>query len=444
MRRFLPKTVAGQLTMLVISGVTLGVGLSSALVLYLVYSGNLGPSPQSLAQARASRIVGVVDSVHDAQTLDAARAFVLRSENDTIAIHLVSSVPKPKDNQPPNSLILDIVKDLEKDWQLTILPHDYSGADERAIFIQATPERILRFDVANHPYVDHILWIQTLSTLVFIVALVTAITIWGMRRVAKKLHSIALAAQAFGRPGYEDMPDLDESGLIEVAQAARALNDMRRRIKKLLAERTQMLAAISHDLRTPLTRLRLRVERLPATASKDLMLGEITFITGMLGEILAYLRETSQNEAAVPLDLPSFIQTICAHFTDIGHEVSYRGVDRFTLKCRPQAMTRAITNLVENAVKFGTKVEVALTVEGSDAIIEVRDEGPGLSPSLMQSVFEPFVKGDTARLQSDKKGFGLGLSIVREIIAAHGGDILLENRAPHGLTARMRLPCSTP
>jgi signal transduction histidine kinase len=280
----------------------------------------------------------------------------------------------------------------------------------------------------------------TLGVITFLILFVSA---WAVRWVTAPLSSIASAARAFGRPGGGEAADLIENGPIEIAQAARALNEMRQRVRSLVDERTRMLVAVSHDLRTPLTRLRLRIERLRDHPVQAAMLEEIATINEMLSETLAYMREVGQTEAAAPTDLPSLLQTICAQFGDTGHDVVYRGPDRLVLSCRPHGLTRAVTNLVDNATKFGAAVEVGVTSRDGEVLIEVRDDGPGVPAAMLASVFEPFFKGDNARSQQGSGGFGLGLSIVREIAERHGGGVEIENRRPHGLTARLRLPWAT-
>ena len=287
---------------------------------------------------------------------------------------------------------------------------------------------------------------QALCTLAVITLMILFVSAYAVRGVTAPLRSIATAASAFGRPGGgsgdgagEDLP---ESGPREVKQAARALNEMRKRVRSLVDERTRMLTALSHDLRTPLTRLRLRVERLGEEPARAAMLGEIAVINDMLSETLAYIREAGRNEAPVATDLPSLVQTVCAQFADIGHDVVYRGPDRLALPCRPHAVTRAIANLVDNATKFGSHVEVSVEPFADDVRVEVRDDGPGVAAELKNRVFEPFFKIDNARARTG--GFGLGLSIVRDIADAHGGVVELLDAAPRGSIARLTLPLRAP
>jgi len=212
-----------------------------------------------------------------------------------------------------------------------------------------------------------------------------------------------------------------------------------------MEERTRMLAAISHDLRTPLTRMRLRAERIGDVKTRDGMLDDIAIISDMLNGTLAYLRDGGRAEPVHLVDLSSLLQTICARFSDVGHSVSYEGPARFAFACRAQALTRAVTNIVENGVKNGSTVTVALRGPTGDAVqIEVSDDGPGIPVELQDKVFDPFFKGDSARPSSRLGGFGLGLSIARDVVRNHGGEIVLSNRAPHGLSVRMDLKSACP
>jgi signal transduction histidine kinase len=237
---------------------------------------------------------------------------------------------------------------------------------------------------------------------------------------------------------------VNRRGPREIVQVADALNDMRTRIRALLDDRTRMLAAISHDLRTPLTRLQLRAERIGDQDLREGMLHEIARVARMLDETLDYLREDVRSESASRIDLPSALQTICAEFADVGHAVSYEGPAHLTWTCRPSALTRAISNVVDNAVKHGSVVTVSLRGARDGAVeIDVADDGPGIPSSLREKVFDPFFKGDDARTSARRSGFGLGLSIARDVVKGHGGDIDLLDGTPRGLIVRMSLPSQT-
>ncbi|WP_461353138.1 ATP-binding protein [Bradyrhizobium sp. USDA 4454] len=275
------------------------------------------------------------------------------------------------------------------------------------------------------------------GTIVVLISMLL-LSVYAVRWVIAPLAEVARAATSFGRsPRAPEV--LRRRGPREIAQVTDALNDMRTRIAALLDDRTRMLAAISHDLRTPLTRLRLRSERVREDTLRTAMLGDIGKMTRMINETLDYLREDARTEAASCIDLPSFLQTICSDFADTGHAVSYAGPARLPYVCRPRALSRAVTNIVENAVKHGSLVAVTLRLAEADHIeIAVADDGPGIPLALHDKVFKPFFKGDSAR--QDSGGFGLGLSIAQDIVKRHGGSIALKPGAPSGLLVSMLLP----
>lgn len=253
------------------------------------------------------------------------------------------------------------------------------------------------------------------------------------------LSRFARIASAFGRDDGGDLK-LPERGTQEIRDVARALNDMRARIRMLVEARTRMLRSISHDLRTPLTRLRLRLDRTSDVDLKAPMLRDVEMIDRMINKTLAYLRDGSDTEPEMPTDLPSLLATICADFSDTGHDVTYRGPARLTHRCRPEALTRAVGNLVENATKYGTQVIVGLRLSAQGVLIEVSDDGPGIRVQDRASVVEPFFRADAARPSNARAGFGLGLAIVQEIVARHDGRLDLTDNVPHGLLARISLP----
>jgi signal transduction histidine kinase len=216
---------------------------------------------------------------------------------------------------------------------------------------------------------------------------------------------------------------------------------MRQRIRQMIDGRTRMVRAISHDLRTPLTRLRMRAERTSEGALREAMLTDITRIDDMIQETLTYLQRDVSSEATVQVDLPSLLQTVCYDFANMDLPVSYEGPYRLTFDCKPQALVRAVTNLVENGVKFGTVVTVRLKPLADGGVrIEVADDGPGVPEQLRSKVVEPFFKADASRSANSPGGFGLGLSIVQDVVGGHGGSMVLLDGEPKGLVVRLDLP----
>jgi signal transduction histidine kinase len=269
---------------------------------------------------------------------------------------------------------------------------------------------------------------------------IVLLLLYALRTITAPLSQFVAITKTFGRNGESEWK-LPEQGSSEMAQLARALNDMRERVRTLVGSRTHMLRAISHDLRTPLTRLRLRAERSTDSELRDGMLRDVARIDEMIGETLAFLQEDALAEPEAKVDLPSLLQTTCADFTDIGHDVTYEGRARFSYPCRSSALSRAIANLVDNGVKFGTHVVVTLRIADEGApVIEISDDGPGIAAGDRTAVLEPFFRADQARTGQLRSGFGLGLSIVQEVVRSHGGTLTLEDHLPHGLTTRITLP----
>jgi signal transduction histidine kinase len=275
-------------------------------------------------------------------------------------------------------------------------------------------------------------------TLLFAVISVTLLGLWAARALAAPLSSFAKAAEDFSLDGAA--APLPERGPEEIRFVARALNRMQERIAGLIADRTKMLAAISHDLRTPITRLRLRAEFIEDETSRGRMLADLDQMRSMLESVLSLLRNDRKVETATLVDIASTLQLIADQFADMGHNVAYQGPAQATATARPDDLHRGVTNLVENAVRFGAEVTIRLDVSGNALTIDVEDDGPGISDARKHDMLEPFVRGDEARNMDDSAGFGLGLSIARAIALAHGGELTLHDRTPHGLIVRMRLP----
>ncbi len=272
----------------------------------------------------------------------------------------------------------------------------------------------------------------------FLLFATVGLWIWLSLMVNVPLTRVAQAAE---RVGVDiNAPPLAERGPVQLQRVIRAFNDMQLRLRRFLTDRTLMLGAISHDLRTPLTRLRLRVETDRVVTQKEKMLRDIESMEGMLTSALLFIRGVDDAEAHDAVDLASLLQTACDMVSDLGGSVEYPGAARIRYDCKPQALLRAFTNVIMNAAKYGHRARVSLTtVPGSGFVVEVEDEGPGLSNADKLRVFEPFYRTDDAR-EIDSHGMGLGLAIARSVILGHGGTIDLLDREPHGLRVRIVLP----
>jgi signal transduction histidine kinase len=287
----------------------------------------------------------------------------------------------------------------------------------------------------RHPPVWSGPWMMTL---LFAVISVTLLGLWAARALAAPLSSFAKAAESFSVDG--EASPLPERGPEEVRALARALNRMRERIAGLIDDRTRMLAAISHDLRTPITRLRLRSEFIEDDAHRGRMLADLDQMRTMLESVLSFLENSRRLQSTTLTDIASSLQLIADQFSDMGHKVTYVGPDHAATMVRPDDLHRCITNLVENAVRFGNESTVRLTLFRNRAIIEIEDDGPGISDGCKENMLQPFVRGDSARNMDEAAGFGLGLSIANAIVLAHGGELSLHDGEPHGLRVRITLP----
>jgi signal transduction histidine kinase len=282
-----------------------------------------------------------------------------------------------------------------------------------------------------------------ISALAFLACAITLLFLWAARTLTAPLAQFADAAERF-TVGRSDAP-LSEQGPAEIRRAAKALNGMRARIRQMVEDRTRMLAAVSHDLRTPITRLRLRAEEIAPETLKQQVIRDLDGMADMVHAALSFLRDQATGPVAaarqVKADLPSLIQTLCDGFGDMGAKVTYSGPAHLQITCDPEQLTRALSNLVDNAVKFGSTVTVELTrTPGGPVTIEVADDGPGIAEAEREKVMEPFYRGDTARGLDGKASFGLGLSIARSVAQAHGGTLTLCGRSPKGLIAHLTLP----
>jgi len=277
------------------------------------------------------------------------------------------------------------------------------------------------------------------ATLGFMILMLTLLLWWATRGLTAPLSRFAQAAAGFSLD--RDAAPLPEKGSYEVRTAARAFNRMQARIRRMVEDRTRMLAAVSHDLRTPITRLRLRAEFIEDETTRAQMLRDLDQMSAMIHAALSYLRDGQSAEARSLVDLASVLQTICDEFTDIGHTVGYEGPDHLLAAVRADEVNRAVVNLVENGTKWGTRVAVRLRPTAPESVeIDVVDDGPGIPDPDKDAMLQPFARGDVARGMNGPSGFGLGLSIARAVAEAHGGELTLHDAQPSGLIARLRLP----
>jgi signal transduction histidine kinase len=251
---------------------------------------------------------------------------------------------------------------------------------------------------------------------------------------------VALAAAADALNPNADSPPLDETGPTELARAAHAFNAMRERIARFVEERVQILAAISHDLQTPITRMKLRAEMAEDSEEKRKLVSDLAEIETLVKEGLAYARTAHHSEGEKPsrIDVGAFVESLAYDYQDTGKPVTLRQNATGAIVTRPHALRRVLTNLTDNAIKFGGAAELCVRRDGEAVVIEVCDRGPGIPEDKLDAVLQPFVRLENSRSR-ETGGTGLGLAIAQQLAEAAGGVLKLRNREGGGLVAAVRL-----
>jgi signal transduction histidine kinase len=280
---------------------------------------------------------------------------------------------------------------------------------------------------------------QFLLSMGIMTIIILAVSVWAVRRVTAPLGSLATAAERLGHD--VNAPPLPEAGTTETRQAARAFNDMQTRLRSLIANRTRLLAAISHDLRTPLTLLRLRAETVENAQERDKILSTITEMDSLIGATLQFARDENASEPRRPTDLTSLLQSVVDDMSEAGLTVHVQHTEPIVYACQPAALKRAVRNLLDNAVKYGKTGSVEIRATSLAIEIHVDDDGPGIPHSDLTRVLEPFYRVEESRSR-ETGGVGLGLAIAQSIVQAHGGLLTLSNQPTGGLRATIALPLS--
>lgn len=265
---------------------------------------------------------------------------------------------------------------------------------------------------------------------------IAAISIWLVWRVTAPLTNFAQAAERLGKNLRAEQ--LPEAGPTEVAQASKAFNAMQNRLRRLVENRTQIMAAISHDLRTPITLIRLRAELMEDSEHQTKTLETLDEMEAMVASVLDFTKATFHDEPQRQVDLSALVGAICDDRADAGADVTLEAPARLLYVCRRVELKRALANLIDNAIKYGGAARVSVKEEPDAISIVIDDDGPGIPDDQIETVFMPFNRIDTSRAQGG--GVGLGLSIAQTIIHGHGGTLRLENRDSGGLRAYVSLP----
>jgi len=462
MRRFLPRSLFGRLMLVLASGLIVAQLLSAAINLaerdtVLVRVMGMQPAQRiadvvrlldSLSPAERARIVGILNVPPLVVALD--RAPVSEDSVSTGGAHAAMF-----------AAVLRAALGDERPVQVTMsgTPPAWAPGPARAggrypmsgpMGMHGFPPEGLSiltqvrlqdgtwasFDTQLPQQAENLPW-RLLLTLAILLAAVLVLSYIAVRWVTRPLNVLASAADELGRD--INRPPLPESGPIEVSRAARAFNTMQARLIEFLDERTRLLTAMSHDLKTPLTRMRLRTELLANDSLREKFEKDLVEMETMVTQTLEFMRGLSQREPEQPIDVMALLESLQADNEAMGRTVTIGGRVTHPLLAEPQLLKRCISNLVDNATVYGQCAEIHVEEDSRGLTIRVRDHGPGISDSELEKVFEPFYRLEGSR-NRETGGTGLGLSIARSIARAHGGDVRLRNHENGGLEAILTLP----
>ena len=444
--RLWPARLPGQLTAFMVLAVLASQAV--LLVIFMQFSPDLPPDLERLAE-QSSSVVREVDTAPERRQqailegasygrarywLSAGSAASDPSDPDLAPLlgHIRATLPDGASRQilatVRSAAALgasgqDVVPPLDDGQSLTVV--SFAMADGRWL------------NVAQVNTAEESLWRPALLALLVTGAVIVIATLIVARRLTARFAELAHAAQRVGRGEMVEL--LPEVGPLDIRATARAFNQMQARLQRFVQDRTRMLAAISHDLRTPLTSLRLRAELLEDEEAQAHMVRTIEEMQRITDGTLAFARDESAQEDTRSVDLVALVAGTCEDLAYVGKDVMFQPTGELLYACRPDDVKRAVRNLIENAVSYGKCATVSVGSMPDGVRIFIDDEGPGIPPTEFARVFQPFVRLDKAR-NSASGGSGLGMSIARTVIRAHGGDIELKNRPGGGLLATLD-PC---
>lgn len=442
----LPRSLAGQTVLLLLIGLT-----ASHLASMATFSHDREGSLEALSSrsiaGRIAEIVHLVEgSPHDWRPvlLQAANAPGLQVAGTAAPM----SRPAPETGE--ESIIRGYMEGLTGRTAVVRLvdPDDASRHEHPGLTPQSLPDgHIIEADVqladgswlrfsAVVPRIASIWSIEALVSMALMTAGVLVASFWAARRLTRPLATFAEAAVRLGKD--VGAPPLPISGPTELRRAQEAFNEMQERLRRLIENRLQMVAAISHDLKTPITLLRLHAEFIEDEDGRNRMLAILDEMETLVRSTLSFAREEAIQEPRRVVDVAALIRSVCDDIGDAGADVQCEAPARLPVECRPLALKRAFQNIIENAVKYGHRARVAIT-GGRQILVTVDDDGPGIPEDEMARVFMPFYRLEHSRCR-DTGGVGLGLAVTQSIINAHGGNIQMENRRGGGLRVTVELP----
>ena len=476
MIRFLPKSLFGQTLLILLVGLVISHSIGA-----WIYAGAREQAVRAIGGfAAAQRIANLSRLVEEAPA-DWRPRIVQALSDPTFRVALSAQQPQqlPADADGPAKVIEDYVRQQLPEWPdrqvraAVLAPTDrppgapFSPPFDRRPFpgpmgepggmggmmhgmmgpgfgawrglqlaVKLSDGQWLSFATTLPQGVPSVSW-QFIISMALMGVIVLAVSVWAVRRITAPLGLLAGAADRFGRDVAAE--PMTETGTVEMQRAARAFNRMQERLRRLIESRTQMLAALSHDLRTPLTLLRLRTEEVADADERDKMLATIGEMNEMIGSTLAFARDEVRAEPRRRVDVAALLTSVVDDMADAGLPVTMQAAAPLIHDCQPGALKRAITNLLDNAVKYGKRAQAAIATVGTTIEVTIDDDGPGIPEAELPRVFQPFYRIEDSRSR-DTGGIGLGLAIAQSIVQAHGGELILANRPGGGLRACIKLP----
>ncbi|MES9856275.1 MAG: ATP-binding protein [Sedimenticola sp.] len=285
---------------------------------------------------------------------------------------------------------------------------------------------------------ESLIWpLKLLGYLLILLVSVAALSLLAVRLTTRPLNTLAEAADHLGKDIQR--PPLDENGPLEVRKAAHAFNTMQTRLQRHIEDKSEILAAISHDMKTPITRLRLRTEMLKDEELKSKFSGDLDAMEEMVRATLDFMRGTENSEKPALVDITALLESMKSDMEEMGWRVSLESVTAAPYNARPLALKRCLGNLIENAARYGDEAIIRVDDSDNQLIITIADHGVGVSEEELKNLFKPFYRGESSRSR-ESGGTGLGLGIARNIARAHGGELILRRGSSEGLEAIVTLP----
>lgn len=445
MRHLLPLTLAGQLGTLLLCGIV-AAHLFSLAILSNESTDLFRAADRSQAVDRIGSLVKVLELVPQNYSSE----LVQSSSSSDHQFTITSQVnPADKMNEAETQLAQELRKRL--DPRQYIIRVNMLGREDSQIFSPAHLFKQAPTKLQISVQLGDGSWLSSISVLqpsnqrvwrwlipmaasgVLVLIVVASVVHW----ITKPLGKLAHAAERIGRG--EDVQRLTAEGPVEIRETMTAFNSMQQRLTQFVSDRTQMLAAVGHDMRTPLTSLRLRVEMVDDDELRLPMVRIIDEMRQMIEATLDFARDDAHAEEARSVDLVALLEAIADDFAANGPEIAVHGPDQLPVRCHPLRLKRAITNLLENAIRYGGGAQIGVSLVEDSVVITIDDNGPGIPESELTAVFEPFVRLDNSR-SAEMGGVGLGLATARSIVKSHGGDLILLNRPGGGLRAQITLP----